>query len=145
MRTRTVLATGLVGLLAVSSFQAADAKPKKKPKPITMTYTATGVPDPTSTNPVTNEICAPTNPAAMYSQAFTVPAAGTLEVSLGNMLDWSLAVRAGGESLATSDGGTPTDHEAAFVSFKKKTVISIDTCNFAGEPTIPVTFTFIYK
>ncbi|MBK5306371.1 MAG: hypothetical protein JJD92_06750 [Frankiaceae bacterium] len=145
MRTRTALTTGLVAVLAVGSFAPAMAG-KAKPKPIKIAYTATGNPDPTSTNPTTNEICAPTLPTAIHHYSFKVPAAGTLEVALNNTLDWSVAVRAAdGESLASSDGGAPQDKESTSVRFKKGQTISIDTCNFAGEPSINVTGLFTFK
>lgn len=144
MRTRTALTTGLVAVLAVGSFAPALAG-KAKPKPIKIAYTATGNPDPTSTNPATGEICAPTLPTAIHHYTFKVPAAGTLEIALNNDLDWSVAVREGAESLATSDGGAPQDKEATSLRFKKATTISIDTCNFAGEPSINVTGTFTFK
>ncbi len=144
MRTRTLLATALVGVVAVGSATPSFAA-KPKPKPMTQTYTATAYPDPTSTNPATNEICAPTLPTAIFKHEFVIPAAGTLEVALKNKLDWSIAIREGSESLASSDGGTPDVVESTSISFKKKTKVSIDTCNFAGEPNVEVTATFTYK
>lgn len=144
MRTRTALASALIGVVAVGSAVPSFAA-KPKPKPITQTYTATAYPDPTSTNPSTNEICAPTLPTAIFKHEFKIPAAGTLEVALKNKLDWSIAVREGAESLATSDGGTPEVVESTSVTFKKATTISIDTCNFAGEPNIDVNVVFTYK
>jgi hypothetical protein len=144
MRTRTALTAGLVAALAAGSFVPAMAA-KAKPKPIKIAYTATANPDPTSTNPATNEICAPTLPTAIHHYEFKVPAAGTLEIALNNTLDWSIAIREGDESLASSDGGAPQDAEATSVRFKKKTTVSIDTCNFAGEPSIDVTGLFTFK
>ena len=146
MRTRTVLVAGLVAVTAAGSVAPAVAATKPKPKPIKIAYTASAVPDPTSTNPVSGEICAPTSPAAKFSYTFKVPGAGVLDIAANNQLDWSIAVRdADGESLATSDGGTPTDPEATSVRFKKAATVSIDTCNFAGEPEINVTGLFTYK
>lgn len=146
MRTRTVLVAGLVAVTAAGSLAPALAATKPKPKPIKIAYTATALPDPTSTNPVTGEVCAPTLPTAKFSYTFKVPAAGVLDVSLNNSLDWSLNIRdAGGESLASSDGGTPTDPEGTSVRFKKAGTVSIDTCNFSGEPSINVTGLFTYK
>ena len=146
MRTRTALATGLIAVIAAGSLAPAVAATKPKPKPINIAYTASAMPDPTSTNPATGEICAPTLPTAKFSHTFKVPAAGILEISLNNSMDWSLAIRdADGASLATSDGGTPTDPEGATLRFKKAATVSIDTCNFAGEPSIDVTGRFTYK
>ena len=145
MRTRTALTIAVVGLTAAGSLSPAVAAGKTKPKPIKIAYTASALPDPTSTNPATGEICAPTSPAAIYSHTFKVPAAGVLDIKANNQFDWSIAIREDGESLATSDGGTPTDPEATSVRFKKATTVSIDTCNFAGEPSIDVTGSFTYK
>lgn len=106
--------------------------------------TASATPDPSSSN--VNGTCVPTIPSAIYRYAFKVPAAGTLEVSLNNTLDWSIAVRdAAGDSLAEADGGSPEVVETVSVRFKKGQTISIDACNFAGEPQISPTGTFTFK
>jgi hypothetical protein len=150
MRTRTALSTTLVAALlaaaASPSLAATKPKPKPKPKPIHGSYTATAYPDPTSTNPVTSEPCVPTLPTAKFSKPFKVPAAGILHVELANQLDWSLAVRdTDGSDEATSDGGSPTDKELVDIPFKRATSVVIDTCNFAGEPNVVVSYTFTYK
>jgi hypothetical protein len=150
MRSRTALSTTLVAALlaaaASPSLAATKPKPKPKPKPIHGSYTATAYPDPTSTNPVTSEPCVPTLPTAKFSKPFKVPAAGILHVELANQLDWSLAVRdADGEDEATSDGGLPTDKEMVDVPLKKKQKILIDACNFLGEDSVTVSYTFTYK
>lgn len=122
------------------------AATKSKPKPIKISYTASALPDPTSTNPATNEICAPTLPTAIHHYTFKAPAAGTLTLDLNNKLDWSGAVRdAGGSTLVDSDGSSPETPEQLFVSFKKAQTVSVDTCNFAGEQSINVTGTFSFK
>ena len=144
MKTRLVTAVAVVAAVAVAHTPALAGKPK--PKPITGSYRATATPDPTSTSQVDNTQCRPTVPTGMDSHPFTVPAAGSLQVKLANKFDWSLAVRdAQGNTLASSDGGLPTDPEATYVTFKKKTKITIDACNFAGEPQVGVSYTFTYK
>jgi hypothetical protein len=147
MRPRTALTAGLLLALAAGSLSPAVAatKSKPKPKPIKIAYTASALPDPTSTNPATGEICAPTSPAAIFSYTFKVPAAGVLQVDLNNSFDWSGAIRQDGESLTDSDGGSPQDKETMLVKFKKAGTVSIDTCNFAGEPSIDVTGLFTVK
>jgi len=146
MRTRTALTFGLVAATALGSVSPALAA-KAKPKPITGTYTAAATPDPTSTDVAGGAfICKPKLPGGKDSHAFKVPAAGNLHVEFANMLDWSLAVRdAQGNDLATSDGGTPDVKEMADVFFKKGQAITIDACNFSGEPTVKVTYTFTFK
>lgn len=142
MRARTVLAAGLVAVTAVGSLSPALAAPKKKP--IKLAWKAQATPDPTST--AVAGACTPTVPSAIHHYTFKVPAAGTLEVALNNSLDWSGAIRtAGGETLQAVDGGSPNDAEVLSVKFKKAQTISIDTCNFAGEPEISPTGLFTFK
>lgn len=147
MRTRTALITALVAVTAAgATAPAIAAKPKPKPKPITGAYKASALPDPTSTSQVTNEQCVPTLPTGKHSHPFTIPAAGSLQVKLSNKLDWSLALRdAQGNTLTSADGSEPQTPEAVFYTFKKKTPIVIDACNFAGEPDVGVSFVFTYK
>ena len=134
----------LLPLVAVGASAVSAVAAPPKPKPITKTYTATATPDPTSSN--VGEICDPqVNPTARHSEPFKVPAAGTLLVKMANTLDWSLAVRQGGDLVASSDGATPETVEQVSVKFKKATSITIDSCNFAGEPSVDVTYTFTYK
>jgi hypothetical protein len=143
MRTRTALTASLVLVAAAGSLAPAVAATKSKPKPIPIAYTASALPDATSTDPVSGAVCVPTLPTAIYHYTFKVPAAGTLQVALNNSLDWSAAVRdAGGDTLAESDGEMPQDAEGFTIAFKKAQTISIDTCNFAGEPSIDVTGSF---
>lgn len=147
MRARTVLSTGLVGLLVASGVttQATGAM-KAKPKPIVGSYEATATPDPTSTSLITGEVCVPTIPTAKFSHTFKVPARGTLFVDLQNSLDWSLAIRdADGDVVASADGGSPEVKESTSAGFKKKQTVTIDACNFLGEPTITVKYKFVYK
>ena len=148
MRTRTALSTALVGVLlaAAATPSLAATKPKPKPKPIKGHYTATAYPDPTSTNQVSGEPCDSALPTGKFSHAFKVPAAGTLHVELANQYDWSLAVRdTDGTDEGTSDGTLPTDKEKVDVSFKKAQPVVIDTCNFAGESSVVVSYVFTYK
>ena len=145
MRARTVLAAALVTVTAAGAASPALAA-KPKPKPIKGSFTATANPDPTSNNPgVDTGTCNPTTPTARVTKAFTVPAAGTLEVKANNMLDWTLDLRDAGGVIADSDGTDPDSAESMVVKFKKKTVVTIGACNFAGEPTITPTYVFTYK
>ena len=139
MRIRTLAATSLVAVAAAGSLAPALAAP---PKPIVEKYDATATPDPTTSN--VTEICDPVTPTARHSHEFKVPAAGTLKVELGNTLDWAIGIRVNGKLVASADGGTPEVKEVVQTKFKKATVVSVDTCNFAGEPTVPVTVTFTY-
>ena len=151
MRTRTLIATGLVAVVSagVTAPSMAATKPKPKPKPISGSFTATATPDPTSNNTTTMQgtlTCNPTIPSARVTKTFVVPAAGTLEVKANNKLDWTMDLRdSTGEELASSDGGTPTDPESYAVTFKKKTTVTIGVCNFSGEPTITPSYVFTYK
>ena len=141
MRTRTALVAGLVAVTAAGSLAPAVAGPKKTVK---LSWTASATPDPSSSN--VNGTCVPTIPSAIHHYTFKVPAAGTLEVTLNNQLDWSVAVRdSAGDTLADADGGSPEVVESVSVKFKKAQTITIDSCNFAGEPQINPTGTFTYK
>ena len=141
MRLRTAAVTSLVAVAAAGTLTPALAAPAKKP--ITKTYTATApTPDPT---PIAGDICDPLLPGSKHEEKFTVPAAGTLKVTMVQELDWALAMLdASGKRLAESDGGTPTDKEAMQVKFKKKTDVVIRSCNFAGTPTYEITYVFTF-
>lgn len=145
MKIRALATASLLGLVAVSpAVPALAARPK--PKPIKGGFTATATPDPTSDNPAGGGKCAPKTPTARVTKAFTVPAAGTLRVQLNNKLDWSGDIRdADGTVETDSDGDLPTTPEAMEISFKRRTKLIIGVCNFSGEPTINVTYTFTYK
>ena len=140
MRLRTVAATSMVAVAAAGTLAPALAAPAK---PITKTYTATAAtPDPT---PAAGDICDPALPSSKHEEKFTVPAAGTLKVTMVQELDWALALLdSKGKRLAESDGGTPTDKEAMQVKFKKATDVVIRSCNFAGTPTSEITYTFTF-
>jgi hypothetical protein len=143
MRARTGLSTALVALLVAGAAVPSMAATKRKPKPIKGSFTATGLPDPT---PVAGDDCVPTLPTSKTEKAFTVPARGILHVEAANTLDWSVSVlTADGEMLACADGGTPTDKEMTDVTFKKKTKVILRAANFAGEPTVNVSYVFTYK
>lgn len=138
---RIVAAVSLVAVAATGSLSPALAGPK--PKPITKKYTAEATPDPTTTLPG-GEVCDPVTPRAKHSTAFKVPAAGTLTVELDNKLDWAIGIRSGGKLLGSADGTELDTKEVAQVKFKRPAVVSIDVCNWAGEPTVPVKVTFTY-
>jgi hypothetical protein len=147
-----VLAAGLVTLVAAAqSFPAAAVsavKPKPKPKPIHGQFAATATPDPTSDTPepAGKGRCNPVTPTARATHAFTVPAAGRLTVQLNNKLDWSGDIRLADGSVETdTDGDLPTSPEAMSATFKRRTKVIIGACNFSGEPTVHVTYTFTYR
>ena len=149
MRTRTALATGLVGLLAAGSLAPAVAAPAK-PKPIKKSYQATAsTPDPT---PFAGEICDPQLPGAKHEAPFTIPYAGTLTVKIHSFQgDWALG-------LLDKDGGMIASHDndvlagdavdspsEVIVKFKKPTTVTVRGCNFAGGPTATVDITYVAK
>ena len=140
MRVRTAALTAMVAVAAAGTFAPALAAPK----PITKKWTATApTPDPT---PIAGDICDPALPGSKHEEKFTVPAAGTLKVTMVQELDWALAMfDSSGKRLADSDGGTPTDAESMQVKFKKKTDVIIRSCNFAGTATSAMTAVFTYK
>lgn len=147
MRTRTLLATGLVAVVAAGTAAPSIAANKPKPKPIHGTFSATATPDPTSDQAAMNVgKCAPKTPTARVTFAFTVPAAGSLHVDVNNKLDWSADIRElDGTVDSDSDGTGPTDPEVMDATYKKPTKVLIGVCNNEGEPQITVSYTFTYK
>ncbi|MFN2540129.1 MAG: hypothetical protein ABR549_18530 [Mycobacteriales bacterium] len=149
MKIRILAAVGVVGLVAAApAVPASAAKAKPKPKPIHGSFVAQATPDPTSDTPepVGKGKCSPVTPTARVTKAFTVPAKGTLSVLLNNKLDWSGDIRdTDGTVEADADGELPTTPETMTVSFRKRTPVVIGVCNFSGEPSITVTYTFTYK
>lgn len=146
MKVRVLFAVSLVGLVGVAPALPAVAKPRPKPKPIHGSFTAQATPDPTSDLPAGNTgKCNPKTPTARVTKAFTAPAAGTLSVQLNNKLDWSGDIRDKDGVVTDSDGSLPNTPEAMEASFKRKTPVTIGVCNFSGEPSITVTYTFTYK
>ena len=137
MRLRTAAVTALVAVAAAGTLAPALAA---TPKGFEKKYDAQATPDPTTSN--VTEVCDPVTPTAKHSTEFKIPAAGTLKVSLDNTLDWAIGIRVNGKLVASADGGTPEVKEVAQTKFKKATVVSVDVCNFAGEPTVPVTVTY---
>src|SRR3954465_15269201 len=147
MRTRTALAAAAALLAAAGSMTPALAGPTGGV--IKGSWTASATPDPTGDTPAPagKGKCSPTIPTARATKEFTVPGAGTLEVSLNNQLDWSGDIRDKGsdEVEGDADGGSPTDLEVMSASFKKKTTVIIGACNLEGEPSVNVTYTFTPK
>lgn len=157
MNRRTALLACAVVAVGGSSVPAFAAK--AKPKPITGTYTISGLtPDPTyevgSIAGVTDAGCDHLLPAGgKDAHPFTVPAAGTLQVTLEGedpskgaapvSPDWDLYVTSATGVEGESTGGTA--HEEVIVSFKGKTEVSFDSCNNTGLPNATVTYTFTYK
>jgi len=148
MKIRLLAGVGVAALLgAAPALPASAAKPKPLPKPIHGSFVAQATPDPTSDTPeVGKGKCNPVTPTARVTKAFTVPAKGVLTVKLNNKLDWSGDVRDADGSLETdTDGDLPNTPEAMEAAFKRRTKVVIGVCNFSGEPSITVTYTFTYK
>ena len=154
-RRTAVLVTA--ALLAAGSTAPAFAA-KAKPKPITGSYTVSATPDPTyevlSVGGQGKPGCDHLLPAGGNDDhAFTVPAAGTLQVVLDGQdptpsssplrADWDLYVTDAAGVDGESTG--PTAHEEVVVSFKKKTAVTFVACNNNGAPSATVSYTFTYK
>lgn len=149
LTTAVVLVT-VAGLAAVPS----QAATRKKPKPITGSYTLTLPPDPTKeAGSVTGDPgCSGALPSSKDSHPFTLPAAGTLKVTLdvddatgrdAVGVDWDLYLMEDGAEAASSDAGT--GHETVLMKVRRKTTVTIDACNLTGQPTAKVAYTFTYK
>ncbi len=139
----TVSALVLAGA-SVPSYAA-----KAKPKPITVTYKVSLVPDP-SLNAAT--ACAAVNPAAQDKRAVSLPAKGTLKVSLiggdfpgpaAGQGDWDLyTLDANGDLLSSSESAGVV--EETLDKVKGKTSMSIWVCNLVGTTDGTITYTFTY-
>ena len=153
MPSRLTLAVALVATCAVATTPALAAKPK--PKPIKGSYSVTLYPDPTPD--VSGEAgkdmnCGP-NPKSTDLHAFTVPAAGTLQVNLENaagptpsgdlLWDWDLfLLDSGGQTIDASI--SPGGSEAMKTKFKGKQAVQIQVCNLTGTTSGTVSYTFTY-
>lgn len=149
--------TTAVAVLTVATLAAvpSQAAVKKKPKPIKGSYTLTLPPDPTkeATSTAGEPGCAGLLPISKDSHAFTLPAAGTLQVKLdvddqtganpAAGVDWDLYLMEDGAEAASADGAT--GNEVALMKVKRKTAITIDACNLTGQPTATVSYVFTYR
>ena len=141
MRTRTALTAALVVVAAAGSLSPALAGPTGGV--IKGSWTASATPDPTGDSPAGSMKCDPLTPTGRTTTTLKIPGPGVLTVALNNSLDWSGDLRdPSGDVLSDSDGGSPTDAEALFAKFKKKTTVTIGACNLEGEPSINVTYVF---
>ncbi len=146
-RTAALLAGALAVTAVTAPAAVAGPKKKSKPKPITKTYTATA-PNPDPTNLAGGySVCAQNVPGSFHTEAFKVPAAGTLQVALTNYQgDWDLLLMDGAkEEIAFSGNFEPGSPEVVSVKFKKAQPVSIVACNWAGGPTGQVKYTFTFK
>ena len=147
MSRRPAVALAVLAVAAAGTLPAYAAKPK--PRPIHGSYKVNLLPDPTAN--ATTDGCG-VIPQSQDKHAFTVPAAGKLQVVLdspnptGNeaaSTDWDLnLLDQDGEIIDSSTG--PTAHEEMSDKFKQKTPVTIWVCNLAGEPSGTVTYTFTY-
>ena len=136
MRNRLVLAALPVALLGVAVASASAA-----PKPMTGSYAAT------APVPGGAVACDGTVPQSLHSQEVELPAAGKLVVDLtGFTGDWDLFVSSKGSVLGAAEtggvGGVDEALEKVSIKIKRATVVSIDSCNWAGGPTGAVEWTF---
>lgn len=140
-RIRTIAVVGLAGATALAP--VALAAP---PKPITKTYAVTApLPDPSNYAGQGYSVCAQNVPMSFHSEAFKVPAAGTLKVELSKFEgDWDLLITSKGKELGSGGSSDLSTPEVAQVKFKKVTDIEIVACNWAGGPTGEVTYTFTF-
>jgi hypothetical protein len=154
MNRRTTISIAVLTVAALGAVPS-QAAPKKKPAPIKGSYSVTLLPDPSkeATSLAGKDGCSGLSPAAIDHKPFTVPAAGTLTVTLDGLdpaggaapagMDYDLYVTDAEGILDASDGAT--GHEQTTTVFKKKTAVSIDVCNLDGPPSAEVAYTFTYK
>ncbi len=154
MHRRLTVTFAVAAVATTALTLPSQAAVKKKPAPIKGSYTVNLVPDPTKeATSLTADGCSGLSPAAVDRHAFTVPAAGTLEVTLegddpakGSApagFDWDLYTYDASGLLGASDGATAA--EQTVDNFKKKTPVTIEVCNLDGLPDAVISYTFTYK
>jgi hypothetical protein len=87
----------------------------------------------------------PSNPAVdVNSYKFKAKRTGTLKLVSHNAADWAMEVRtAKGKTISGTDGGDPRDAENLTIKLRAGTY-QVVYCNFSGEPTIDVDYSFKY-
>ena len=162
MNRRLALSLAVVTAAAVGTTPALAAKPK--PKPIKGSYALNLRPGPvqdvTNLSPTAADPtgCDKTVPGSYDEHAFSVPAAGTLQVTLDSPdptgapsvpvfdqvgTDWDLWIQDADGVVDAAHG--PTSHEQTTTKFKKGDKVLFQVCNVAGGPSGTVTYTFTYK
>lgn len=142
-----------VSLAAVAALGMAPAHAAVKKKPIDKTYSVTLPPDPTGELggvPGLPEGCNGLSPASQDKHKFTVPAKGTLKVTLDSpdptkagVTDWDLYILDSDGTILDSSTGE-TSHEETFDKFKKKHPVTFWVCNLVGQPDATIHYTFKY-
>jgi hypothetical protein len=157
MNRRQVLSTLTVAAVVAGIGTSTLASAAPKHKVVKGSYSITALPDPTIEAKFAagqSSGCDNVVPTAVDKHAFTVPAAGTLDVVLDSPspargpddlgTDWDLHILAANGSDVDSSTGS-TSHEETITGFKGKTKITIESCNLNGEPNATVNWTFTYK
>jgi hypothetical protein len=150
MNRRSIIPAALVAVVALGSISPAMAKSKRKP--MKKSYSATlPVPHPL---PPSGPSCAD-DPGAQseHRETLKIPAAGKLSVTAtGFVGDFDLGVfTKAGDSFAQGGGvdtpGTNTGKgvESLSTKIKKPGTYYLDVCNFAGNGTANVSYTFTFS
>lgn len=142
MRTYRTFATILATMLvfgAVGSIAGAKGASSG-----TWTYTDT-TPDPTVVANDATQHCeqqVPASPADVTSQPFKAKSSGILTLTSHNALDWAMEVKdSKGNIITGTDGGSPDTPENMTVALTKGSY-EVIYCNFSGEPSITVDYSF---
>ena len=155
MRVRSAVPLALAATVAIGSFGAADAAPKKKKPPIKKTYTLQLAPDPDASEETacSGSLRGETN---MDIQEIKVSGPGLLTVKITDFAgDWDTSVYSKAGSMLTEGGGTTTPEtlaagetssvETMKYKSKKAQSLFLRVCNFLGSPTATVTYTYVYN
>jgi hypothetical protein len=149
-RRRVVATVSALALGGAGLTPALAASGKAKPKPLSGTWSYTDTtPDPTVVaNSDGSSHChgkVPASPADVNSHTLKVNGRGTLSVTGQNKLDWAMEVRdKAGNVITGNDGTSPTSAEGTVIGLKPGTY-SVVYCSAEGEPTITVTYKFVFK
>lgn len=143
MRTIRIVATVAAAMLAVGMVTSgAGAKP---PASGTWEY-IDSTPDPSTLQNDATQHCegqVPPGPADVNSQTFRAKKAGVLSLTAHNSADWAMEVKdSKGNIITGTDGADVNTPENMVVTLRKGTY-EVIYCNFAGEPTITVDYSFV--
>jgi hypothetical protein len=143
MRTIRIFATVAAAMLAVGMITSgAGAKP---PASGTWTYTDT-TPDPTTLQNDATQHCEgtlPTSPADVNSYPFKAKKTGVLSLTAHNSADWAMEVKDSKGNIITGTDGADVNTPENMVVTLRKGSYEVIYCNFAGEATITVDYSFV--
>lgn len=144
MRTYRTIVIALAATLVLGALGSfAGARPLSASKG-TWTYTDT-TPDPTVVLNDATQHCEgtlPAGPADVNSQTFKAKGTGVLSLTSHNMLDWAMEIKDSKGNIVTGTDGADSTTQENMVTTLTKGTYSVIYCNFSGEPSITVDYSW---